>query len=214
MYPIYDLEGINQIESEIDDKHVILLLFVKPSDENGEDMLRKLNYWHFKSDNYCSIYLMGYSRNFRKQYLDIRYVEGPESERWEYSDKCFINVCNALHKRLKNWCYSGEPELIVLQNMGENTRNKLDFRGYNYIDINYGIKKGYIDTFPRFMERLLNACKFEVEATKAISRTNRIKCRNVLEMAIENMPKLPKPVKKILKDNLFYKTFRNHTRDW
>lgn len=62
------------------------------------------------------------------------------------------------------------------------------------------------------MERLLNACKFEVEATEAVAKARRrIKCRNVLEMAIENMPKLPKSVKKILNDRLFYKLFSNRT---
>lgn len=84
----------------------------------------------------------------------------------------------------------------------------LDFRNYNYIDINYGIQKGYIDSFERFMQRLLTACQKEVEGYKAIGEANkkRLKPRNVLEMAIEMMPKLPKTVKLILKDKLFYKS--------
>lgn len=212
MYPIYDLKGIDQIESSIEEKHVIILLMVKPSDNNAASILNLLNYWHQKADKYCSIYIMGYSQNFMKCYSDIKQVKGPENETWEYSDKCFIDVCNALQNRLKKWVYSGEPELIVLQNNNEEDRkSRLDFRGYNYIDINYGIEHGYIDTFPRFMERFLNACKCEVEATKAISTANksRINCRNVLEMAIESMPKLPKPAKKVLKDKLFYKSYRS-----
>ena len=86
----------------------------------------------------------------------------------------------------------------------------LDFRNYNYIDINYGIKKKYIDSFPRFMQRLLSACKTEVEAYKAITVANkkRLKPRNVLEMTIEKTPKLPKSVKFILTDKLFYKSYK------
>lgn len=208
---MYDLEGINEIESSIDYKHVIVLLFVKPSDKNSEEILEKLNYLHHKSGKYCSIYLIGYAQNFMGQYKDVKIIEGPDCEEWEYSDKCFIGVCDNLQKRLKNWSYSGEPELIILQNMIEKTNSNLDFRGYVYIDINYGIRKKYIDSFSRFMERFLCACKYEVEAEEAIVRANRnrIKCRNVLEMAIENMPRLPKPVKLILKDRLFYKTFKN-----
>ena len=40
--------------------------------------------------------------------------------------------------------------------MSPRARNPLDFRYYNYIDINYGIENKYIDTFPRFMERFIN----------------------------------------------------------
>lgn len=216
MFPIYDLEGINDIESEMEGSHVILLLFVKPSDKNADDILRLLNYWNRKSERYCSIYLIGYSQNFMKKYMDVRQIESINGEIWEYSDKCFIDVCNQLRKRLKNWNYSGEPELIILQSMCKQSSNKLDFRGYSYIDINYGIKKGYIDSFPRFMERLLNACMVEVDSRDAVARANRsrIKCKNVIEEAINSAPKLPKGIKTILKDKLFYKTFKNKDNFW
>ena len=97
----------------------------------------------------------------------------------------------------------------MLQNkLTDDYTTSLDFRNYNYIDINYGIRKGYIDSFERFMQRLLIACQKEVDGYKAISEANRkrLKPRNVLEMAIEKMPKLPKTVKFILKDKLFYKS--------
>lgn len=61
------------------------------------------------------------------------------------------------------------------------------------------------------MERLLNACMVEVDSYDAVARANRsrIKCRNVIEEAINSAPKLPKGIKTILKDKLFYKTFKN-----
>jgi hypothetical protein len=211
MYPIYDLKGINRCESKIKGKHVIILLFVKPEDDNADSILNKINYFHYKAESYCSIYLVGYSHDFLNQYSDVKVIKGTDGEEWQYSDKCFVSVCDELESRLKNWTYSGEPELIVLQNMGDDSiNNNLDFRGYNYIDINYGIKKGYIDSFARFMERLLNACKREVESSNAIKRANRsrIKCRNVIEIAVENTPKLPESVKKVLKDRVFYKSFK------
>lgn len=91
---------------------------------------------------------MGYSQNFMKKYMDVRQIESINGEIWEYSDKCFIDVCNQLRKRLKNWNYSGEPELIILQSM----------------------------------------CK---------------------QSSINSALKLPNGIKTILKDKLFYKTFKN-----
>lgn len=214
MYPIYDIEGINSCEREIEEKHVIILLFVKPGDKNADEILNLVNYLHYKSDGYCAIYLIGYSQDFMNKYRDVKNIDGVDGEKWQYSDNCFISVCKQLQTRLKNWKYSGEPEMILLQNTTERqTSDRLDFRGYNYIDINYGIKKGYIDSFARFMERVIDACREEVNATNAIKKANRsrINCRNVIEMAIEETPKLPNGIKKILKDTVFYKSCRNNT---
>ncbi len=210
MYPIYDIQGINQIEESKEGKHVIILIIVKPSDKNANEILDKINYFHHRSDQYCSIYLIGYSIGSTDKYNDTIRINGVDGQEWFYSDSCFIDVCDSLNKRLKYWNYSGEPELIVLQNSDSNLGDRLDFTGYNYIDINYALEKGYMDSFARFMERLLKACKSEVFGEEAIKKANwkRIKYRNVIEYAIELTPKLPKPVKKIMNDRLFYKTYK------
>lgn len=212
MFAIHNVKGINKIESSIEGKHVIIFLLVKPSDDNAEDILSKINYFHHKSDRYCSMYLIGYSDGDMKEYADVIRVTGVDGEQWSYSDSCFIDACDDLKNRLSNWTYSGEPELIILQNSNKDSGDQLDFTGYNYIDINYGIENGYIDSFAKFMERLLNACKSEIEGEKALSKANRsrIKCRNVLEYAIESTPQLPSPVKKIMKDKIFYKTCKTN----
>ena len=79
-----------------------------------------------------------------------------------------IEVRNNLEKRLKNWRYSGTPELIVLQNK-PSAKNPLDFSSYNYIDIDYGLEHQYIDSISRFMERLIRACESEVIAVTDIT---------------------------------------------
>ena len=76
MYPIYDIQGINQIEESKEGKHVIILFIVKPSDSNANEILDKINYFHHRSNRYCSIYLMGYSMGFADKYKDaIRILE-------------------------------------------------------------------------------------------------------------------------------------------
>lgn len=209
MFPINNFRGIEIQESDIKDKHVVIFLLVKPSDAGANYIIDKFNYLHHLAGKYCSIYPIGYSKDFFDYYKDVQPVKGVNNEKWLYSDQCFIEFCADLSQRLKGWDYCGEPEIIVLQNkLIDDCTAALDFRNYNYIDINYGIQKGYIDSFERFMQRLLTACQKEVEGYKAIGEANkkRLKPRNVLEMAIEMMPKLPKTVKLILKDKLFYKS--------
>lgn len=211
MFPINNFRGIEVQECDIKNKHVVIFLLVKPSDNGAETIINKFNYLHHLANKYCSIYPIGYSKDFFNYYKDIQPIKGVNNEQWFYSDQCFIEFCNDISQRLKGWDYSGEPELIILQNkLVDDYSTPLDFRNYNYIDINYGIKKKYIDSFPRFMQRLLSACKTEVEAYKAITVANkkRLKPRNVLEMTIEKTPKLPKSVKFILTDKLFYKSYK------
>ena len=141
MFPVNNIQGIELQEKQIEGQHVVVLLFVKPSDNDAKAILNKLNYWHHLSARYCSIYMVGYSNGFCGQYADVETIKGIDNHEWEYSDACFIEVCRSLKKRLKNWHYSGEPEMIILKNnMSSSSKSILDFRCYNYIDINYGIE--------------------------------------------------------------------------
>ena len=213
MEPIYSIDGIEQKESRLDYQHIIILLIIKPSDKNADEFISKLNYWHHLSDKYCSIYMIGYAKHFEKEYSDIVRISGCDNSNWEYSDTCFIDVCKQLNERIRNWKYSGEPEIIILQNrFVQNNKNKsaLDFSNYHYVDVNYGLEMRYIDSVPRFMERLINASKSEVEAKSALVKGQmaKISSRRIFEIVVENTPKLPKPFKKVLKDAAFFKSYR------
>jgi len=205
MYPIYDIDGIEKIERDIEEQHVVIFLIVKPQDENADEFIENINYWHKLSKRYCSIYMLGYSEDFSGSYSDAKEIKGVDNGKWEYSDSCFIEVRENLEKRLKNWRYSGTPELIVLQNK-PSSQNPLDFNPYNYIDINYGLEHEYIDSISRFMERLIRACESEVTASAAVKNASKIKIRTVLETAIETCDRLPKPAKDIISNRLFFKT--------
>lgn len=212
MYPTNNISGIMEQESNLEGNHVIILLFVKPSDVNADSIIRQFNYLHYKSKKYCSIYLIGYSLGFSYRYSDIEKVIGVDHTVWEYSDQCFVEVCEQLEERLKNWAYCGEPEMIILQNSSSLEKGTvLDFRAYNYIDINYGIKKGYIDSFPRFMERFINACRSETVASAAVAAANRrrFNSRKLIERALEADSKLPEPLKDVIADKAFFKSYRS-----
>ena len=211
MYPVNNIEGIQEQESHLEGSHAIILLFVKPSDDNADSIIKKFNYLHYRSKQYCSIYLVGYSLCFPEKYTDAQRINGVDHSTWYYSDCCFIEVCDQLEKRLKHWVYSGEPEMIILQNSTSMSNGRLlDFSFYNYIDINYGIQKGYIDSFPRFMERMINACRYETEAQAVINIANRkrLNSRRIIESALEADTKIPAPIKEIIGDKLFFKSYR------
>lgn len=211
MCPLNDIQYIYDNESHSENRHIIMLLFVKPGDEDSDRYHSLFNYWNRKSDKYCNIYLVGYSE-YQMSYDDCRKIECSIAGNYlYYSDTCFLTVIESLKSKLKKWEYSGEPELIVLQNRdGTYGSNTLNFSNYVYIDINYGLKHGYIDSFPRFMERLLSACKKEVDVLELMEseKKKRLKPRAVILDAIDECPKLPKAAKRIIKDRLFYKTYR------
>ena len=211
MYPINNITGIQEQESHLEGSHAIILLFVKPSDDNADSIIKKFNYLHYRSKQYCSIYLVGYSQYSYEKYTDAQEVLGVDNTTWYYSDQCFIEVCEQLGKRLKHWNYSGEPEMIVLQNSSSFAKGTLlDFRFYNYIDINYGIQKGYIDSFPRFMERIINACRNEVDAQAVVNSANRkrLNSRKLIELALETDTRLPAPIRTIIADKAFFKSYK------
>ncbi|MCH5142931.1 MAG: hypothetical protein J1G07_04400 [Clostridiales bacterium] len=129
MFPINNFGGIEVQEESLLDKHVIIFLLVKPSDEGAQRIIGKFNYFHYLAGKYCSIYPIGYSQNFFGYYKDIQPIKGVNNEKWFYSDKCFIEFCGELSQRLKGWSYSGELELIILQNkLVDGCCGKLDFR--------------------------------------------------------------------------------------
>ena len=131
-------------------------------------------------------------------------VGGVDGVTWYFSDRVFIDFKNKLENRLK-WRYSGENEMIILQSNIDGS-NILNFENYVAININEGLRKEYIPSYSMFMESLIRHSKSEVKANKAIKKTYRLKKRQIVEMAIEDIQKFPNPVKKILKNKLFFKT--------
>ena len=211
MYPINNVSGIIQQEQDFDGMHIIVLFLIKPSDCDVEFFYQKINYFHYRADKYCSLYLLGCMEKKMDDYPDSQEIKAVDNKCWYYSDKCFIEAATSIEARLKHWSYSGAPEMIILQKkQKENKSDCLDFSNYVYIDIAYAIKKGYIDDFGKFMERFLQSCKKEVEvsAVMKLEEKKRLKCRKVLEHAIESAERIPAPIKEIMRDKLFFKTYK------
>ena len=125
---------------------------------------------------------------------------------WFFSMKAFNEFKEKLQSRI-NWSYSGETEVLILQN-NPGQENSLNFQNYVAIDINKGIRDGYLDSFQRFMESLIRSSKTNVTSKKVITdvRRKRIQVGDVLMCAIDDSKKVPTPIKKIIKDRLFYRS--------
>lgn len=205
MFTAHTYEEIERNERAIGDKHIVILLFVRPSLQGADEIIDEFDYLHYNSSRYCSIYAVGYTNdNGVSGDPEYKKVKGVSGADWYYSNKAFVAFKNNLEHRL-SWRYSGEIEILVLQSNPDG-KQILNFQNYIAIDVNYGIRSEYIDSFPRFMESLIRSSKSEVTAVSAMScvKQNRYSVKNILTCSIEECKKIPKPVKVILKDRLFF----------
>ena len=206
MFAASTYEEVVDYERRIENKEIVVFLFVKPTTQDAIDIIQEFEYIHYNSAKYCSIYAIGYSDNPEKK-TDKYYRRVTEivDSNWYFSNKAFVDFKNNLERRIK-WEYSGETEVLILQN-NPGSRDPLNFSNYVAIDVNKGLREGYIDSFQRFMESLIRSSRSKVTAkeTAADLRKSRISIKDTIAEAIENSKRIPDPAKQIVKDRLFYR---------
>lgn len=206
MFAASTYDEIEAIENHVENFEIIVLLFVKPTNQDAMDVIREFEYIHYNSAKYCSVFAVGYSDDFCKA-NDRTYkkIDAVLNGDWYYSTKAFVEFKNKLERRIK-WKYSGETEILILQNNPGNI-HPLNFKNYVAIDVNKGIREGYIDSFQRFMESLIRSSKSQVMAKDAIRnvRKEQIGIKGIVTDAIDDCKKIPLPIKRIIKDRLFYR---------
>lgn len=204
MFAVNTYEEIERRERELNERHIIVFLFIRPSLKCADEIIEEFDYIHYNSGQYCSVYAIGYSNDFNckndKEYKKIQTTHGE----WYFNTKKFVEFKDKLEKRIK-WKYSGEIEVLVLQSNPEG-REILNFQNYIALDINHGIKKEYIDSFPKFMESLVRAAKSEVDVKDAMKTmcNQRLSIKSVIEDSIKESKRVPLSIKKILGDRYFY----------
>lgn len=203
MFAACTYEEIENREREVENMEIVVFLFARPTET---DILKEFEYIHYNSDKYCSIYAIGYTDNSTKaKDRTFRKVEANMENDWYFSTKAFKDFKEKLQSRI-GWKYSGETEVLILQN-NPGQKNVLNFQNYVAIDVNKGIREGYLDSFQSFMEALVRSSKSKVTAKEAVIdiQLSRISVRGVLTDAIEDCKKVPTPIRKIVKDRLFYR---------
>lgn len=210
MFAASTYEEIVEYERQIENSEIVVFLFVRPTNQSAIDIIKEFEYIHYNSYKYCSIFAIGYTENpekqFEKSYKKIAKINNID---WYFSTLAFVDFKNKLERRI-NWKYSGESEVLILQNNPGND-DPLNFKNYVAIDINKGLREGYIDSFQTFMESLVRSAKSKVTAKEALSdiRRSRLSIKDTIAEAIGDCKKIPAPVKDILKDRLFYRCANN-----
>ena len=179
MFAASTYEEIERIESQVENMEIVVFLFARPTEEK---ILKEFEYIHYNSAKYCSIYAIGYTDDFAKaEDQTYRKVDAMMQRDWYFSTKAFTEFKEKLQNRIR-WNYSGHTEILVLQN-NPGQRNVLNFHNYVAIDVNKGIREGYIDSFESFMESLIRSSKRRVTAKEAIRdvRNSRISVKDILE---------------------------------
>ena len=203
MFAASTYEEIERYERQVENPEIVVLLFARPSEET---ILKEFEYIHYNSGKYCSIYAIGYTNDFDKaEDRFYRKVETMTPEDWYFSTKAFVEFKEKLEDRI-HWTYSGETELLILQN-NPGSRNILNFQNYVSIDVNKGIREGYMDSFQSFMEALIRSSKRQVTAREAINDMlfSKLSVKEILASAIDDCKRVPTPIRTILKDRLFYR---------
>ena len=206
MFAASTYEEVVDYERRIENKEIVVFLFVKPTTQDAIDIIQEFEYIHYNSAKYCSIYAIGYSDNPEKK-TDKYYRRVTEivDSNWYFSNKAFVDFKNNLERRIK-WEYSGETEVLILQN-NPGSRDPLNFSNYVAIDVNKGLREGYIDSFQRFMESLIRSSRSKVTAKESAADLckSRISIKDTIAEAIDNSKKIPESAKQIVKDRLFYR---------
>ena len=141
MFAACTYDEIEKIEKGVENKEVVVFLFVRSTES---EIIKEFEYIHYNSAKYCSIYAIGYTDDFSvKEDRTFRKVDVYTTSDWYFSMKEFTNFKEKLQDRIK-WEYSGEIEVLVLQN-NPGKPNPLSFNNYVAININEGIREGYID---------------------------------------------------------------------
>lgn len=207
MFAASTYDEIVRQEREIDSREIVVFLFVRPTKASDREIINEFEYIHYNSGKYCSVYAIGYTNDPDKATNpEYRPVTEVSENRWWFSTKAFVEFKTKLEQQIK-WRYSGESEILILQNNPGKSK-VLDFSNYVSININSGLRKGYLDSFQVFMESLIRSARSEVTAKEAIReiRKGKLSIKDAALSAVEDSKKVPTPIKSILTDRLFYRS--------
>ena len=206
MFAASTYKEIEDIERRTENLEIVVILFVRPTNPDAMNIIREFEYLHYNSARYCSIFAVGYTDDFGKA-ADQTYkkVDAALDGSWYFSTKAFVEFKDRLQKRIR-WEYSGENEILILQN-NPGSPHPLNFNNYVAINVNSGIREGYIDSFQRFMESLIRCSKSQSTVKEVVRdlRKERLSLKGIISQALDDCKKVPLPVKKIIKDRLFYR---------
>ncbi len=174
------------------------ILITRPDLPTGKDILRGLEYYHFRTGNSVNFYLPGYGAYWPKEdYPDGEVVTTINGVKWSFSNQMFAQFISELEQYTK-WRYSGESELLLveLRNGILSYENTMQF----YLD--NMIRDGAICSVSQFFEQLFRLCqdKDSLEQISAACRVNNLK-----QVSMDTiLEKLPNGLGKVFKQEKYF----------
>lgn len=212
MFTASIFEDIVEQERKVESKQIVILLFVRPRADNRR-ILEDFLYLHRRSGRYCNLYAVGYAdsnamRNNNERRNEYRRIDSIWRNELFFSEYYFVQFVEWLEYTI-GWHYSGETELMVLQHDPE-SEEVVSFDNYVSINVDKGIRRGYIDSFQVLIDELIRSARNEVTAKEAIRDVlnSRINIPDIISNVIEECKRIPTPVRDILQDRLFYRCRR------
>lgn len=95
MFAACTYEEIENRERNVENKEIVVFLFVRPSCKDAMDIVREFDYIHYNSGEFCSIYAIGYTNDFNKAYdKHLQKVNIEVNSEWYFSTKVFTEFKN------------------------------------------------------------------------------------------------------------------------
>lgn len=149
------LEEINRNAREkglINDS--IGILITRPELPTGKDILKGLEYYHFRTGKSVNFYLPGYGAYWNNDYPDSKIVTTIDNVNWLFSNRMFALFIEDLEK-YSSWQYSGESELLLI-GLKEDI---LSYENVMQFYLDQMIRDGVIYSIHQFFENLFRICK-------------------------------------------------------
>lgn len=206
MFAASTYEEINAWADQFPSKAVIILLFIKPAEHHNQ-IIREFEYLHYNTKEYCMVFAVGYTDDLHSEERTYYSIGTMCNAEWFFSNKVFVDFKELLESRI-NWEYSGDVEILILQNK-KDRKDPLDFRNYIAVNIDAGLRDGYIDSFPSFMEKIVRNAKKQIKVMDT-DNEQRIKLKELVSDTIESCKTVRTPVRKIISDRHFYNTANSY----
>lgn len=130
------------------------ILITRPELPTGKDILKSLEYYHFRTGKSVNFYLPGYGAYWNNDYPDSKIVTTIDNVNWSFSNQMFVLFIEDLEKYSK-WKYSGESELLLV----DLKEGILSYENMMQFYLDKMIRDGVIYSVYEFFEDLFRICK-------------------------------------------------------
>lgn len=168
-----------------DEARIVGILFIHPESAIAKnDILPRLDYYHYRAGSTTNLFCMGYGAEWPEcQFLDRKEVGVIKNEKWYFSSESF-NEIRAEFEKCTTWNYSGESDLLILCTKNVKGKRILDFKKALVCQLESLINSNSIESIPKFLEEIFRLSELNSSInTELISDLHALKIAKVSILA-------------------------------